>query len=89
MPLGLIISNNLGTASIWYNYQTLKGRSYRSGVTSERYEYTVLAQVVLDGSLSVDYSLNLQLFVGIDTTTYYAKSDSTFTATLVGSVGTL
>jgi hypothetical protein len=89
MPLGLIISNNLGTASIWYNYQTLKGRSYRSGVTSERYEYTVLAQVVLDGSLSVDYSLNLQLFVGIDTTTYYAKSDSTFTATLVGAVGSL
>jgi hypothetical protein len=89
MPLGLIISNNLGTASIWYNYQTLKGRSYRSGVTSERYEYTVLAQVVLDGSLSVDYSLNLQLFVGIDTTTYYAKSDSTFTATLVGAVGAL
>lgn len=89
MPLGLIISNNLGTASIWYNYQTLKGRSYRSGVTSERYEYTVLTQVVLDGSLSVDYSLNLQLFVGIDTTTYYAKSDSTFTATLVGAVGSL
>jgi len=89
MPLGLIISNNLGTASIWYNYQTLKGRSYRSGVTSERYEYTVLTQVVLDGSLSVDYSLNLQLFVGIDTTTYYAKSDSTFTATLVGAVGEL
>ena len=89
MPLGLVISNNLGTASIWYNYQTFKGRSYRSGVTSERYEYTVLAQVVLDGSLSVDYSLNFQLFVGIDTTTYYAKSDSSFTATLVGAVGAL
>jgi hypothetical protein len=89
MPLGLNISNNLGTASIWYNYQTLKGRSYRSGVASERYEYTVLAQVVLDGSLSVDYSLNFQLFVGIDTTTYYAKSDSSFTATLVGAVGSL
>ena len=89
MPLGLVISNNLGTASIWYNYQTFKGRSYRSGVTSERYEYTILAQVVLDGSLSVDYSLNFQLFVGIDTTTYYAKSDSSFTATLVGAVGAL
>ena len=89
MPLGLIISNNLGTASIWYNYQTVKGRSYRSGVTSERYEYTILAQVVLDGSSSIDYSLNLQLFVGIDTTTYYAKSDASFTATLVGAVGAL
>ena len=89
MPLGLVISNNLGTASIWYNYQTVKGRSYRSGLTSERYEYTILAQVVLDGSSSVDYSLNLQLFVGIDTTTYLAKSDASFTATLVGAVGAL
>ena len=89
MPLGLIISNNLGTATIWYNYQTSKGRSYRSGVTSERYEYTVFAQIVLDGSSSVDYSLNFQLFVGIDTTTYYARSDASFTATLVGAVGEL
>jgi hypothetical protein len=89
MPLGLTISNNEGTASIWYKYQTLKGRSYRSGTSSERYEYTVLAQVVLDGTSSIDYSLNLQLTVGIDTTTYLARSDASFTATLVGSVGAL
>ena len=89
MPLGVIISNNLGTASIWYSYQSVKGRSYRSGITSERYEYTILAQAVLDGSTSVDYSLNFQLSVGIDTTTYYAKVDSSFTATLVGAVGSL
>ena len=89
MPLGLSISNNVGTATTWYNYQTFKGRSYRSGVTSERYEYTVFAQIVLDGSSSADYSLNFQLSVGIDTTTYLARSDASFTATLVGSVGTL
>ena len=89
MPLGLSISNNVGTATIWYNYQTFKGRSYRSGVTSERYEYTVFAQIVLDGSSSVDYSLNFQLSVGIDTTTYFARSDVSFTATLVGAVGAL
>lgn len=89
MPLGLTISNNVGTASIWYKYQTLKGRSYRSGTSSERYEYTVLAQVVLDGTSSSDYSLNLQLIIGIDTTTYLARSDASFTATLVGSVGAL
>ena len=89
MPLGLSISNNVGTATIWYNYQTVKGRSYRSGVTSERYEYTVFAQIVLDGSSSVDYSLNFQLSVGIDTTTYLARSDASLTATLVGSVGAL
>ena len=89
LPLGMIVSNNVGTASIWYKYQTFKGRSYRSGTSSERYEYTVLAQIVLDGSLSADYSINLQLAVGIDTTTYLARSDATFTATLVGAVGTL
>ena len=89
MPLGLIVSNNVGTATIWYKYQTLKGRSYRSGLTSERYEYTLLAQIVLDGSSSVDYSLNFQLSVGIDTNTYFARSDASFTATLVGSVGEL
>lgn len=89
IPLGLVISNNVGTASIWYKYQTLKGRSYRSGVSSERYEYTVLAQIVLDGSSSVDYSLNIQLSVGIDTTSYLARSDASFTATLVGAVGSL
>jgi hypothetical protein len=89
IPLGLNISNNVGTASIWYKYQTLKGRSYRSGTSSERYEYTVLAQVVLDGTTSIDYSLNLQLIIGIDTTTYLARSDASFTATLVGSVGAL
>ena len=89
LSLGLIVSNNVGTASIWYKYQTFKGRSYRSGTSSERYEYTVLAQIVLDGSLSADYSINLQLAVGIDTTTYLARSDATFTATLVGAVGTL
>ena len=89
IPLGLAISNNVGTASIWYKYQTLKGRSYRSGASSERYEYTVLAQVVLDGSSSADYSLNLQLSVGIDTNTYLARSDASFIATLVGAVGAL
>ena len=89
MPLGLAVSNNVGTASIWYKYQTLKGRSFRSGVASERYEYTLLAQVVLDGSSSIDYSINLQLSVGLDTTTYLARSDVSFTATLVGAVGTL
>jgi len=89
LPLGLTISNNVGSASIWYKYQTFKGRSYRGGVASERYEYTVLAQVALDGSSSVDYSITMQLAVGIDTTTYLARSDATFTATLVGAVGTL
>ena len=90
LPLGLIVSNNVGTATIWYKYQTFKGRSYRSGTDSERYEHTVLVQVVLDGTSSVDYSINLQLSVGNDTSsTLLAKSDASFTATLVGAVGAL
>ena len=89
LPLGLAITTNIGTAGIWYKYQTFKGRSYRSGAASERYEYTVLAQIILDGSTSADYSINLQLSIGVDTTTYLARSDASFTATLVGSVGTL
>jgi len=89
LPLGVAITNNVGTASIWYKYQTSKGRSYRTGAASERYEYTATVQIVLDGTSSVDYSINLQLSVGIDTTTYLARSDATFTATLVGAVGTL
>ena len=89
LPLGVAITNNVGTASIWYKYQTSKGRSYRTGAASERYEYTATVQIVLDGTSSVDYSINLQLAVGIDTTTYLARSDATFTATLVGAVGTL
>ncbi len=89
IPLGLAISNNIGTASIWYKYQTFKGRSYRAGTGSERYEYTLITQIVLDGATSVDYSINLQLSVGIDTTSNLARSDASFTATLVGEVGTL
>ena len=89
LPLGLTVTNNVGTASIWYKYQTSKGRSYRNGAASERYEYTAIVQIVLDGTSSVDYSISLQLSVGIDTTTYLARSDASFTATLVGAVGTL
>ena len=89
LPLGITVTNNVGSASIWYKYQTSKGRSYRSGASSERYEYTALVQIVLDGTSSADYSINLQLSVGIDTSTYLARSDASFTATLVGAVGTL
>jgi len=89
LPIGVTVTNNVGTASIWYKYQTSKGRSYRSGAASERYEYMALVQIVLDGTSSVDYSINLQLSVGIDTNTYLARSDASFIATLVGAVGTL
>ena len=90
LSLGLIVSNDVGTAAIWYKYQTFKGRSYRSGTGSERYEHTVVVQVLLDGTSSVDYSINLQLSVGTDTSAaFLAKSDASFTATLVGAVGAL
>ena len=89
LSTGLGISNNLGTADIWFAYQSLSGISYRNGSASDRFEYVTLVQVTLDGSSSVDYSINLNLSVGINTTTNLARSEVSYVATLVGSIGTL
>jgi hypothetical protein len=88
-PMGLAVTNNLGTAGIWFAYQSVSGISYRSGASSDRYEYVTTAQVTLDGTLSVDYSVNLQLSIGFDTTIHLARSEASYIATLVGSIGTL
>jgi hypothetical protein len=79
----------LGTANIWFAYQSLSGISYRNGSASDRFEYVTLVQVTLDGSSSVDYSINLNLSVGINTTSNLARSEVSYVATLVGSIGTL
>ncbi|MEJ6607896.1 MAG: hypothetical protein QNL72_05615, partial [Candidatus Planktophila sp.] len=89
LPIGVSVTNNVGTASIWYKYQTLKGRSFRSGTSSERYEYTASIQLLLDGTSSPDYSVNFNLSIGADTDIHLARSDASFTATQVGSIGTL
>ena len=89
LPIGLSITNNLGTANIWYAYQRASGVSYRSGAASDRWEYATTVQITLDGSASVDYSINLQLAIGYDTTTHLARSEASYVATLVGSVSTL
>jgi len=88
-PMGLDITNNLGTATIWFAYQSSKGISYRSGAASNRYEYITTAQITLNGISSVDYSINLQLSIGFDTTDHLARSDASYVATLVGSIGIL
>jgi hypothetical protein len=88
-PMGLAVTNNLGSATIWFSYQSSKGISYRSGASSSRYEYITMAQITLDGITSVDYSINLQLSIGFDTTVHLARSDASYVATLVGSIGTL
>jgi hypothetical protein len=88
-PMGLSISNNVGTPDIWYKYQTFQGISYRSGSGSMRNEYVVIAQLTVDGSGSVDASLNIQLIIGADTTTHLARSEGSYVATLVGSIGAL
>ena len=88
-PMGLSVTSNVGSATIWYSYQSLSGISYRTGAVSDRYEYVTIAQITLDGTLSVDFSINLQLSIGFDTTTYLARSDASYVATLVGSIGTL
>lgn len=89
LSTGLTITSNVGTPVIWYSYQSSSGISLRGGIGSDRYEYITLVQVTLDGSSSIDFSLNLQLAVGIDTTTHLAKSEVSYVATLVGSIGTL
>ena len=88
-PMGLEVTNNLGTATIWFAYQSTKGISYRSGAASNRYEYITTAQITLNGLTSVDYSINLQLSIGFDTSVHLARSDASYVATLVGSIGTL
>jgi hypothetical protein len=89
LPIGLSITNNLGTANIWYAYQRASGVSYRSGAASDRWEYATTVQITLDGTASVDYSINMQLAIGYDTTIHLARSEASYVATLVGSIGTL
>jgi hypothetical protein len=89
LPMGLSVTSSVGSATIWYTYQSLSGISYRTGAVSDRYEYVTMAQITLDGTSSVDFSINLQLSIGFDTTTYLARSDASYVATLVGSIGTL
>ena len=88
-PMGFSISNSIGTPIVWYRYQTFKGISYRSGSASDRYEYAVLVQATVDASSSIDATLTLSLSIGYDTSVHLARSDGSYTATLVGSIGTL
>ena len=88
-PMGLSISNNVGTPDVWYKYQTFQGISYRSGSGSMRNEYVVIAQVTVDATSSIDASLNIQLIIGYDTSVHLARSEGSYVATLVGSIGAL
>lgn len=88
-PMGLSISNNVGTPDVWYKYQTFQGISYRSGSGSMRNEYVVTAQVTVDATSSIDASLNIQLIIGYDTSVHLARSEGSYVATLVGSIGAL
>jgi hypothetical protein len=88
-PMGLSISNNVGTPDVWYKYQTFQGISYRSGSDSMRNEYVVIAQVTVDATSSIDASLNIQLIIGYDTSVHLARSEGSYVATLVGSIGAL
>ena len=88
-PMGLAVTSNLGSATIWFAYQSASGISYRSGAASDRFEYVTMVQITLDGTSSVDFSINLQLSIGFDTTIHLARSDASYVATLVGSISTL
>jgi hypothetical protein len=88
-PMGLSISNNVGTPEVWYKYQTFQGISYRSGSGSMRNEYVVTAQATIDATSSIDASLNIQLIIGYDTSVHLARSEGSYVATMVGSIGAL
>jgi hypothetical protein len=88
-PMGLSISNNVGTPDVWFKYQTFQGISYRAGSGSMRNEYVVIAQATVDATSSIDSSLNVQLIIGFDTTTHLARSEGSYVATMVGSIGAL
>jgi hypothetical protein len=88
-PMGLEISNNVGTPEVWFKYQTFQGISYRAGSGSMRNEYVVIAQATVDGTSSIESSLNVQLIIGFDTSTHLARSEGSYVATLVGSIGAL
>jgi hypothetical protein len=88
-PMGLSISNNVGTPDVWFKYQTFQGISYRTGSGSMRNEYVVVAQATVDATSSIDASLNIQLTIGYDTSVHLARSEGSYIATLVGSIGTL
>ena len=88
-PMGFSISSSVGTPNVWYRYQTFKGISYRSGLASDRYEYSVIVQATVDATLSIDATLTLSLSIGYDTSVHLARSDGSYTATLVGSIGAL
>jgi len=88
-PMGLVISNNVGTPDVSYKYQTFRGNSYRSGTGSARIEYVVIAQATIDATSSVDASINIQLIIGYDTSVHLARSEGSYVATLVGSIGAL
>jgi hypothetical protein len=88
-PMGLSISNNVGTPEVWYKYQTFQGISYRSGSGSMRNEYVVIAQATVDATSSIDASLNIQLIIGYDTSVHLARSEGSYVATMVGSIGAL
>ena len=89
LPMGLSISNNVGTPEVWYKYQTFQGISYRSGTGSMRNEYVLIAQLTVDTSSSVDASLNVQLIIGLDTASHLVRSECSYVTTLVGSIGAL
>ncbi len=92
LPIGLAIHEDNLAATCKYLVCIINERagfSYRGGASSERWEYATSVQITLDGSSSVDYSINLQLSIGADTSAYLGRSDASYVATLVGSIGNL
>ncbi len=87
MPLGFNVSATGGSPVIWTTYSVFKGNTFRTGAGSSRFEYSVVAEVTLDGSSTTDFGIDVYVIAGLSTVTDLLKVQGAYTATLVGSIG--
>jgi hypothetical protein len=90
IPLGLTVSALGGTPEIATQYSVSKSHSYRNGAGSTRIEYSIDADLVINGSSSVDFSVGVLVIAGKSTlTSQLLRVQGYYTATLVGAVASL
>jgi hypothetical protein len=85
MPLDLSIVATSGSPAITKQYVATSAYSYRNG--TEGFEWSIDAQVIIDGSLvSSDYGISVSILAGKSTTATPIAIDCFFSALLVGQV---
>ena len=85
MPLNLTTVATSGSPAITKQYVATSAYSYRNGI--EGFEWSIDAQLIIDGSLvSSDYGISISIFAGKSTTASPIAIDCFFSALLVGQV---